>query len=497
MSILKTQLLFPAILFAIISCTLPGNKIPTLEESHVVPAAKEATGAPEITGYYRNSKSTDAFIQISFSVSMKQTETENAVLVSPHANFTYTWNTDSTTLLLRPVTKLQAATDYLVEVTTDAVSSVDLHLQKNDTYSFTTLWDFSEQSIVSGSSTSAYTPSIAWSGLEYGICWEDNKDGNPEIYFARVDINGAIIDSPLRVTNSAASSEVCPTIIWNGSEYAITWFDDTPLARKIYFVRINAAGSKIGSEIAVSNSTNDCITPVLSWDNINSQYCILWADYRHGMGKEFYGALVDAAGTKIGNDIRITNTSGDSSFPDIVWNGTEYAITWMDTIDNSRYFDIYFTTVSSSLVPSNKITRVSSKDNRTSERPSLTWSGSEYGICWEEYSCIMFSRLDNTGIVDNSTMNISNSRYGAAYADVTWTGNKFIILWSETRYRYNGYDVYAVELDPVSNTLDKEERVSDFQEINSVSNVVFNGNDVAAVWQKYVSRSWGKVYLAF
>jgi len=31
-------------------------------------------------------------------------------------------------------------------------------------------------------------PSLAWTGSKYGVSWEDERDGNDEIYFARIGL---------------------------------------------------------------------------------------------------------------------------------------------------------------------------------------------------------------------------------------------------------------------------------------------------------------------
>jgi len=46
-------------------------------------------------------------------------------------------------------------------------------------------------------------PSLSWTGSEFGVSWYDDRDGNEEIYFARVSSAGAKIGSDLRVTNDS------------------------------------------------------------------------------------------------------------------------------------------------------------------------------------------------------------------------------------------------------------------------------------------------------
>ena len=61
-------------------------------------------------------------------------------------------------------------------------------------------------------------PSLVWTGTEYGVSWTDNRDGNYEIYFARIYDNGA---------------PIIPTL----SEYMMILMGVMLLAVMIYFQR--------------------------------------------------------------------------------------------------------------------------------------------------------------------------------------------------------------------------------------------------------------------
>ena len=54
-------------------------------------------------------------------------------------------------------------------------------------------------------------PSLAWTGSEYGVAWSDFRDGDGDVYFARLSSGGLKLGAERRVTDAAA---VLASMIW-------------------------------------------------------------------------------------------------------------------------------------------------------------------------------------------------------------------------------------------------------------------------------------------
>jgi len=251
----------------------------------------------------------------------------------------------------------------------------------------------------------SYMPSLAWTGSEYGVSWVDDRD-NPniseEIYFARISASGAKIGSDVRITNDANLSRD-PSLAWTGSEYGVSWVDDRDGNFQIYFARISTDGTKIGADIRITNDANGSSGPSLAWTG--SEYGVSWRDYRDG-NDEIYFARISASGTKVGADVRITNDSNWSELPSLVWTGSEYGVSWDDDRDGN--YEIYFAHISASGTKIGADVRITNAAYDSSY-PSLAWTGSEYGVSWEDL------RDDLDGICDLSsgTMDCSYKIYFA------------------------------------------------------------------------------------
>ena len=222
-------------------------------------------------------------------------------------------------------------------------------------------------------------PSLVWAGTEYGVSWYDYRDGNFEIYFARIAANGTKIGGDVRITNDPNDS-YSPSLVWTGTEYGVSWYDYWDGNSEIYFARIAANGTKIGSDVRITNDPDYySYAPSLVWTG--TEYGVSWVGGRD-VNWEVYFARITANGTKSGADVRITNDPGYASdSPSLVWTGTEYGVSWFNGRDGN--YEIYFVPITANgtkiggnvLITNSSIYGV---------EPSLVWAGTEYGVSWAE-----------------------------------------------------------------------------------------------------------------
>src|SRR4029077_8301985 len=137
-------------------------------------------------------------------------------------------------------------------------------------------------------------------GTVYGVAWSDTSLGNAEIYFARLDTLGNRIGAVVRVTTSGGAS-TAPDLVWTGNQFALTWFDDRDLNTEIYFARLGADGTKLGGDVRVTNDVGRSEFPSMAWTG--TEFVIVWNDPRD-VSFQIYFARISAAGTKVGSDVR-------------------------------------------------------------------------------------------------------------------------------------------------------------------------------------------------
>jgi hypothetical protein len=283
---------------------------------------------------------------------------------------------------------------------------------------------------VTSAANSSLCPSLVWTGTEYGLAWHDGRDGNWEVYFARLDDQGVKIGGDVRVTNATNSSQN-PSLVWTGSEYGLAWHDGRDANWEVYFTRLDDQGVKIGGDVRLTNATNSSQNPSLAW--AGTGYGVAWHDGRDA-NWEIYFARVDADGNKVGDDVRITDALQSSQSPSLAWNGSEYLVAWSDGRDAN--WEIYDARISAAGAKVGSDVRITSKAN-SSQGPSLSWNGSGYGIAWYDGRDgnleIYFNRLDGSGAKTGRDIRTTQASGVSQSPSLAWNGGGYAIGWYDDR----------------------------------------------------------------
>ena len=109
----------------------------------------------------------------------------------------------------------------------------------------------------------ALHPEIVWAGSEWGVAWQDHRTFS-EVYFQRVTAAGAKNGTELQVTNAAGVSNE-PTLAWTGSEYGVAWDDDRNGDLDLWFARISSAGVKVGADLQLTTEPGTTARPSIAW----------------------------------------------------------------------------------------------------------------------------------------------------------------------------------------------------------------------------------------
>ncbi len=131
------------------------------------------------------------------------------------------------------------------------------------------------------------------------ITWEDNRNGNYDIYAQKVDSAGNV----LWATNGVAvcaktTNQKSPKIISDNAGGAIVVWEDSVLNYwDIYAQRINANGSLAWatSGVIICSSANTQLNPKLDVDNLGGAV-ITWQDKRNAVDYDIYAQRINSLG---------------------------------------------------------------------------------------------------------------------------------------------------------------------------------------------------------
>jgi hypothetical protein len=219
-----------------------------------------------------------------------------------------------------------------------------------------------------------------WTGSTYGVAWVDQRHGvNRQTYFARLDAEAALLGSQLRVVDTGESC-YDTTAVWTGSEFGVAWLDYRAVPAEVYLARIDAAGVQIGADIRVTTHDSTKANPFVAWSG--SAFALAWEDRRFSStSTEVMLSLLDATGSPIAADVRLSENIGFSETACVAWAGSEFGVAWSE--DAFSPGEIAFTLVSTARAQIDDEVQVTSGAS-DSYIPSLAWTGSEMAVTWSD-----------------------------------------------------------------------------------------------------------------
>jgi hypothetical protein len=330
-------------------------------------------------------------------------------------------------------------------------------------------------------------PSLASTGSGYGVAY-DSDDPEREIYFMRLDAFGGQVGSTVNVTENTARS-ANPSLVWTGSEFAVAWEDARDGNEEIYFARFDSEGAPIGPNIRVTFDEGRSTRPHLLWNG--TEYGVIWADDRDGAGSIYFAAL-DRSGERTVSDVKITKGKSESRNPFAVWNGFEYAVVWEQR--GREESEIYFarlTAAGKNIGPSRQVT----DDNAASTNPVLVWNGEGYGVAWEDGGNgasspeVYLASLDAAGERIGADVRVTEDDGTRSFGPrLAWASGEYGLIWRDRQEDALHHDLYLVRLDKSGERIGARVLVSSYDSslvfIPSRSSLLWNGSEFAVSWQQ-------------
>jgi len=293
-------------------------------------------------------------------------------------------------------------------------------------------------------------PSLVWTGSEYGMAWHDQRSADfnwtPEIYFKRFSGPGDELLYDTRVTNADRDS-TSPSLVHTGSEYAVAWSDSRAGADRfdIYFIRLDDDGSPLSAEVMVTDPTGAARSPSLVFTG--SGYGLAWRDNAEG-NYEIYFARLDINGNRMGECLRLTNTTEDSMSPSLSFNDVDLGLAWYDRDESGT--GVFFARLSLDGVMETGPTRISDAFEAPDDpdRLDLKWSGeqSAYGLVWHDDRDgnleIYFTLVDAGGARLNPDLRLSDAMNDSAEPTLAWGASQAAAAWRDERHGTDNPEIY-------------------------------------------------------
>ncbi|MGB8658335.1 MAG: dockerin type I repeat-containing protein [Candidatus Zixiibacteriota bacterium] len=307
--------------------------------------------------------------------------------------------------------------------------------------------------VVSKACGAQVSGSSAWSGSSYLAVWE----GDGHIFGTRVDRFGNVLDTAsLRICSTSADQKH-PALAWGKDSFLAVWEDFRNRNFDIFGARIDSSGEildTLGLPIREESSFDERY-PDIAWDGGN--YLVAWQKMLDSTGANcrIEAQRFSSFGVPIDPQPMTVSPGDKGSYPRVAYGGGKYLVVWLD----ADYYDIYDAIVDTNgTVHAPTGIRVLSGIQQS---PAVASNGSGFLVVWEDYGSnwpdadILATRVTASGVVqDPLGIEIAASADAELVPSVTFDGRNYVVVWRRTVGA--GGAIYASRVTPQGLVLDPD-----------------------------------------
>jgi hypothetical protein len=255
------------------------------------------------------------------------------------------------------------------------------------------------------------SPSIAWNGAEYLAVWQDHRGSNYDVYGARIAPDGTVLDPLGFPISTAGRDQRDPRVVSNGSQFLVAWDDSRGANLEVYAARVDGNGTVLDSGgIDVSNgAASDQELPAVAWNG--SHYLVAWEDLRSDASGDIEAARLSPTGTVLdpsGIAVAATGSHGETD-PSVASDRTQFLVAWTGE-DPQRGTAILAARVSDAGVVAAPAT-VSDAAANDNDFAAAAWDGSMFLVPWSGWTSsfdVLAARVTQSGTrFDPTSLTIS------------------------------------------------------------------------------------------
>ncbi len=333
-------------------------------------------------------------------------------------------------------------------------------------------------------------PSVSFDGTNYLVVWDDWRNGvyNYDIYGARISQSGNVLDTNGIAISIPTSRQKNPAIAFDGFNYMVVWEDNRNGNFDIYGARITLEGNVLEPNgFVISNAPDSQQTPTVAFDGIN--YLVAWMDRRSGSNYDIFCSRITPASLVLDtNGIQVSTEINDQNFPYVGFDGTNHLIVWQDF--REAYPAIYGTRITRDgiILDTNGIL-ISNSINNPEALPSIANAGVNYLIVWRDERRgdpdIFGARMDQNGIVlDTNGLIISTAANTQSNPAIAFDGTNYLVVWEDNRNDFS--DIYGSLIDQHGNILIPASipiSIAQDRQLNPA--IAFDGTNYLVVWEDF------------
>jgi hypothetical protein len=263
------------------------------------------------------------------------------------------------------------------------------------------------------------------------VVWQDDRDGNNEIYYKRSTDNGNSWGSDIRLTNAPSLSEY-PSLAVSGLSVNVVWWDYRDGDAEIYYKRSTNGGVSWEADTRLTSNSGWSLGPSVSVSGSNV-HCV-WHDNRDGNDEIYYKSSTDG-GTTWGSDIRLTNNSSPQNDACVSSSGSLVHVVWKDSRDGN--LEIYYKRSTDMGLTWSADTRMTTTTGQT-WYPSIVASGQQIHLVYDDFTGtpeIYYICSTNGGATWGTSLQLTTHTTGGSFRpSVAILDSSIHVVFTDTRH---------------------------------------------------------------
>jgi hypothetical protein len=337
--------------------------------------------------------------------------------------------------------------------------------------------------LTNNSSTSNTSLNNAWctaaSGDTVHVVWDDQRDGNYEIFYKRSTDGGLTWGADIQLTNSVYSYDPCITV--SGSDVHIVWQQEQNGYYEIYYKRSLNGGENWEADQRLTTNTSDSWNPSVTLSG--SVVRVVWEDERQG-NSEIYYKVSTNGGVTWNADMRLTNDPANSWNPTVAVSGLDVHVTWYDDRNGSGNWEIYYKRSTDGGLNWGTETRLTN-NSHVSRYPCIAVSGSVVHLVWHDDRDgnfeIYYKRSTDGGLNWGADTRLTNALDISMYPNIAVSGSVVHLVWFDLRD--GNYEIYYNRSADGGINWETDTRITNELAFSFYPSVAVSGNMVHIVWQ--------------
>ncbi len=183
-----------------------------------------------------------------------------------------------------------------------------------------------------------YRPDVCFDGERYLVAWEDGRTGTSAIRTSRVTTDGQVLDpTGIPVPDSVDWACIEVAVDFDGTNYFLVYCDQRAGYYNIFCARMDSAGNVLDPDgIALSIVSAYQYDPDVACGD--GQVLVVWYDHRNGVDNDIYAARVSQSGELLDTTaIAVCDAAGEQWHPAVYYDGSEYVVCWTDGRVNGEW----------------------------------------------------------------------------------------------------------------------------------------------------------------